>query len=275
MSDNKNLQKSNKNKNDEYYTLYEDIEQEMFYHKDRFNNKIIHLNCDDYRKSNFYKYFYNNFNKLNLKGLHATHLDLDGAGSFHCYYNGDKETVRRLSGNGSYDSQEVLDINKECDFIISNPPFSKYRHYIDTVFNSGKEYIIMGNYLSVFYKNTFHKFINEDLSFGYCNKPSKFLTPSGKHKGVNVGWFTNKRTNKIFYYSGVSVLDNDKIYSDCGNYLNIDKSSMIPDDYYGCMAVPCSFAHKVNRDQFVIIKKEEKLMVCGKHKFRRLIIKRK
>lgn len=67
MSDNTNLHKAKKEKNDEFYTRYEDIEKEVANYKEQIKGMWIYCPCDDYRLSNFWKYFYDNFNELQLK----------------------------------------------------------------------------------------------------------------------------------------------------------------------------------------------------------------
>ena len=69
---NENLNSAKKNKHDEFYTQLIDIEKEMRNYPSQFLNKTIYCNCDDYRKSNFVKYFHDNFSVLKIKKLIAT-----------------------------------------------------------------------------------------------------------------------------------------------------------------------------------------------------------
>ena len=85
---NKNLINAKKAKNDEFWTLYEDIEKEMVYYKDFFKGKIVYCNCDNPRESNFFKYFVDNFKELGLKKLIATGYNPNGKG-WVCEYYGD------------------------------------------------------------------------------------------------------------------------------------------------------------------------------------------
>ena len=75
MASNTNLKNANRNKKDEFYTLLGDIENEIKYYKTHFKNKIVFCNCDDHKKSEFWRYFHLYFSHLGLKGLVATHYD--------------------------------------------------------------------------------------------------------------------------------------------------------------------------------------------------------
>ncbi len=72
MSLNQNLHKAQKQKNDEFYTQLTDIEKELKHYKDHFRNKVVYCNCDDPTMSNFFQYFWLNFNVLGLKKLITT-----------------------------------------------------------------------------------------------------------------------------------------------------------------------------------------------------------
>lgn len=61
MSNNSNLHRAKKAKNDEFYTQLSDIENELSHYKEHFKDKVVYCNCDDHRVSNFVKYFSDNF----------------------------------------------------------------------------------------------------------------------------------------------------------------------------------------------------------------------
>lgn len=77
---NTNLHAAKKAKNDEFYTMYDDIEKEMIYYKDKFKDKIVYCNCDDPDVSNFAKYFKDNFDNFGLKKLIVTGYKKDNKG---------------------------------------------------------------------------------------------------------------------------------------------------------------------------------------------------
>lgn len=87
MASNKNLNKAKKEKNDEFYTQYADIEKELIHYPNAFKDKVVYCNCDDPTKSNFFKYFYDHFHELGLKKLIATGYNKDGRG-IKCVYEG-------------------------------------------------------------------------------------------------------------------------------------------------------------------------------------------
>lgn len=126
MSKIENLHKAKKAKNDEWYTRYEDIEKEVVNYKEQLKGLWIYCPCDDYRWSNFWKYFYDNFDNLQLKRLTATNYDI-GEGAFRADYDGENMTVIPLEGNGDFRSEECTKIKDECDLVCTNFPFSIFR----------------------------------------------------------------------------------------------------------------------------------------------------
>ena len=94
-------------------------------------NKVVYCNADS-EDSNFWKYFVSNFHTLQLKGLIATSYNSAGNGEM-LEYDGKRVIKKSLVGNGSFDSQECKAILEQSDIIITNPPFSLFRHYIDTI----------------------------------------------------------------------------------------------------------------------------------------------
>lgn len=123
------MKRATRAKNDEFYTRYEDIEKEVVNYKEQLKGLWIYCPCDDYRWSNFWKYFYDNFNELGLKRLTATNYDI-GEGAFRADYDGFNVEVVPLDGNGDFRSQECTKIKDECDIIITNFPFSIWRDAI-------------------------------------------------------------------------------------------------------------------------------------------------
>ena len=131
MSNNTNLHKARKARNDEFYTRYEDIENEVQHYADELKGQWIYCPCDDYKWSNFVKYFKDNFNRFKLKRLTATHIHMDGTPSERYDYDGVNETITMLTGNGDFRSEECTKIKDECDIVITNPPFSLFRQFIN------------------------------------------------------------------------------------------------------------------------------------------------
>ena len=130
MSRNKNLIEAKKAKNDEFYTRYEDIEKEVIHYKDQLEGRIVYCPCDDYRWSNFPKYFKDHFQEYKLKRLICTNYDI-GDGAYRYDFDGVNEVVEELKGNGDFRSEECTRIKDLPGVVvITNPPFSLFRAFI-------------------------------------------------------------------------------------------------------------------------------------------------
>ena len=247
---NKSLDNAKIKKNDEFYTQYEDIETEVAYFKDQLRDKIIFLPCDT-QESNFYKYFKENFSGLGISSLRATHLERENEHSFMVEFDGEKETIAPLLGNGNFLSEEIQNIMFSSDIIITNPPFSLWKEFIDIIINSGKKFLLIANENAITYKKTF-KYIKEGLLWPSYNSPRPKAFYSPKDGGLvhfgNIIWLTNLEVNKgestptltSTYYG------NETSYPSYDNYpaINIDRVASIPIDYYGPMGVPITFFNK-------------------------------
>ena len=276
---NANLTNAKKAKNDEFYTQLTDIEKEMRHYKDFFKGKVVYCNCDDARESNFFKYFSLNFEHLGLKKLISTGFKADGKGVV-LIYEGDKNGNRRvddeeiiiteLNGNGDFRSAECIEYLKECDVVVTNPPFSLFREYVAQLMEYGKKFIVLGNMNAITYKEIFPYIKNDQMWWGVSLNGTKcsFVVPENYEgnnvfveNGVRYGkvnnaiWFTNidnKRRNEILdLYRKYNEID----YPKYDNYdaIEVSKVSEIPMDYEGVMGVPITFLGKYNPSQFEII----------------------
>ena len=125
---NTNLHKAKREKNDEFYTRYEDIEKEVKHYN--LNGMSVYSPCDDYRFSNFKKYFVDNLNTLGITKYCCTNYDI-GDGAYRYEYDGINETITQLEGNGDFRSEECSKIKDDYDVVITNPPFSMFRDFIN------------------------------------------------------------------------------------------------------------------------------------------------
>lgn len=125
--DNSALKAAKKRKDDEFYSRYEDIEKELEHYVEDFRGKVIYCPCDDYRMSNFVKYFKDNYERFGLSGLIASNYDI-GQGAFVYEYDGKVESIEVWHGQGGY--EEHADLRDRCDLVITNPPFSKFREFM-------------------------------------------------------------------------------------------------------------------------------------------------
>ncbi len=164
-----------------------------------------------------------------------------------------------MKGDGDFRSPECIELLKEADIIITNPPFSLFREYVDQLIKHNKKFLIIGNKNAITYKETFKLIKSNKLWLGYTS-PDDFIGPDGKPTGNMQGltrWFTNldvkKRHEKFILYK--TYKGDEKDYPKYDNYdaIEVSKVKDIPMDYDGVMGVPVTFLDKYNPEQFEII----------------------
>ena len=144
------LTKAKANKKDEFYTQLVDIESELQHYENHFKDKIVYCNCDDPSVSNFFKYFFYNFEKLGLKKLITSSYKNQGSGFFSEYTrdkigrSGTKIEIVQLKGDGDFRSKESIELLKKSDIVVTNPPFSLFREYVEQIINYDKKFLIIG-----------------------------------------------------------------------------------------------------------------------------------
>ena len=308
---NKNLNAAKTAKKDEFYTQMSDIERELQHYWQHFRGKTILCNCDDPYESNFFKYFALRFNQLGLKKLICTcyngspvqgdELMIDW-GDFtekpkKIAYKVEITEVRDLNGDGAVDLSDVqyllkndknvlsilktgdfrdpecIELLKEADIVVTNPPFSLFREYIAQLMEYEKKFLIIGNVNAVSYKEVFPLVQHNKLWFGpsISSGDRKFYVPENyplnaagcgvdkdgrrfiRVKGVR--WFTNLDHNKRHEELDLVCRFSPEEYPTYDNYDAIDVNSTadIPFDYDGIMGVPITFLDKYCPDQFEII----------------------
>ena len=297
--DNSNLHNAKRKKDDEFYTRYEDIEAEVIKYRKQFNDKIVYLPCDDpaEKKSEFWSFFVNNFDAFNLKKLIATHYDENGkaykiwidrdtcTGEF---IDDDDALQEDLIGNGDFRSPECVDILKECDIVVTNPPFGLFKDFLPLLMTYEKQFLIIGPLNAATYKEIFPHILTGKIWSGY-NNVRHFIRPDGSDRTMgNTFWYTNMPNKCLTEELILTKTYREDLYpkfDDC-DVINIDKVSDIPSDYDGLMGVPTSFFQgKYNPNQFKIIGEIKhgsdgpfdfcKPYVNGEEKYTRLVIKRK
>jgi len=297
----KYLHKAKNEKNDEFYTILSDIERELKHYEKHFKDKIVFLNCNDTEESNFWRYFALNFKRLGLKKLIATHFG-NGIPSYKLEKNNRGIIKTPLKQDGDFRSPECIEILKEADIVVTNPPFSLFREYVAQLIEYNKKFLIIGNINSITYKEIF-KLIKENkiwLGINLGRGISGFIVP--KHYELygtetkidedgnriispnNCLWLTNldnlKRREDINLTK--TYVGNENLYLKYDNYdgINVNKTKDIPLDYNGAMGVPLTFLHKFNPSQFEIIKFRKgndgkDLSINGKCPYFRILIKNK
>ena len=289
---NKNLRSAKTDKKDEFYTQLSDIEKELKHYKNHFKDKVVLCNCDDPRVSNFFHFFSYNFERFGLKRLIATCYKSQDSDLFsqnnseraiYLEYTGDKNGnnvpdvneigIKHLQGDGDFRSKECIELLKQADIVVTNPPFSLFREYVAQLVEYEKHFIILGNSNALTYKEIF-KLIRENkvwLGASIHSGDVEFMVPNDyeiRSKSLRIDemgrkfirvpsirWFTNldyiERHEDLILYKKY----NEEEYPKYENFdaINVDVTKDIPVDYAGAMGVPITFIDKYNPDQFEII----------------------
>lgn len=294
---------------------------------------MVYCNCDDPRISNFFHFFSYNFEKLNLKKLITTcykNQDVDlfsrniSEQAIYLEYNGDKNGnyvpdineigIKNLKGDGDFRSKESIELLKQADIIVTNPPFSLFREFVTQLEDFNKKYLIIGNVNAITYKEIFRLIKENKLWLGASihsgdrefGVPDDYpLVAAGSRvdeigrkfirvKGVR--WFTNmdyiERHEDLILYKQYTPEE----YPTYDNYdaINVDITKNIPMDFKGVMGVPITFLDKYNPDQFEILglsasagydkeivgipflgNKDARPLINGKNTYARVFIKNK
>ena len=284
------LREAKRKKSDEFYTQLSDIENELRHYTAHFRDKVVYCNCDDPRVSNFFHYFSHNFERLGLKKLITAcyrnrQLDMfsrhDSERAIWLEYKGNRKGGRvpevedigdhALEGDGDFRNAETIELLKQADIVVTNPPFSLFREYVAQLAEYNKKFLIIGNKNAITYKEIFPLIKNNRMWVGYTpmSKDLLFDLPEGLARelkatrkkgssyriidGVVKGrsqsiWFTNldhkKRHEELILYKRYSPEE----YPAYDNYdaVNVDKTAEIPMDWDGAMGVPISFLDKWN-----------------------------
>lgn len=255
---NTSLSAAKRAKNDEFYTQLTDIEKELRHYKEHFRGKVVFCNCDDPTWSWFWRFFEAKFEAWSLAKLVSTHF-ANGSPSYKQEYTGKENPVvtTPLIGDGDFRSPECVEILKEADIVVTNPPFSLFREYVAQLVGYKKQFLIIGNHNAVTYKEVFPLIKDNLVWLGVSPRSMTFKQPDGSMKDVNACWFTNlphkKRNEEIILFR--TYIGNEHLYPKYDNYDAIEVSKVvdIPVDYEGVMGVPITFLEKYNPAQFEIV----------------------
>ena len=292
---NKNLNAAKTAKKDEFYTQMGDIERELQHYWPHFRDKVVLCNCDDPYESNFFKYFALNFNQLGLKKLICTCFDgspvqgnellldfgdftdepkkiaykveitevkdLNGDGAVDLadvqyLLRNDKNAISLLKQHGDFRSAECIELLKEADIVVTNPPFSLFREYIGQLMQYEKKFLIIGPMNALHYKEVFPLIKDNMVWLGFNNGGKEYIKPDGtKQKMGNTGWYTNLDHNKRHEELDLVSRYSPEDYPNYANYDAIDVGRIqdIPFDFDGIMGVPDTILGQYNPEQFEII----------------------
>ncbi len=288
MPKNNDLNAAKVNPKDEFYTTRQDIEAELCNYADFFKDKVVYCNCDDPIESEFWAFFVRNFKAYGLKKLIATHYEPDEKNYAYMLEisqdtNGDgkidwqdEPTITQIPCNGDFRSAYCIDLLKQADVVVTNPPFSLFREYVSQLMEYQKYFIIIGNINCVTYKEVFPLIKNNQMWMGVSihSGDRKFYVPDrypleasncgidddGKRyirvKGVR--WFTNvdvPQRHMPMDLRGNYYYGNEEVYPHYDNYdaIEVSKTSDIPSDYDNVMGVPITFLDRYSPDQFDIL----------------------
>jgi len=304
---NKNLNAAKTAKKDEFYTQLTDIERELQHYWPHFRDKVVLCNCDDPYESNFFKYFALRFNQLGLKKLICTCYDgspvmgtelslfaLDAQGEekkvaykveikevsdvngdgavdladVEYLIQNDNNVLSSLQGNGDFRSRECIELLKQADIVVTNPPFSLFREYLAQLIKYDKKFLIVGKIMAITCKEIFPLIQNNKVWLGYGFKgdaahfysPYEDIATSGDHRKdmirvSGVGWFTNLDIPKQNEELDLVCRYSPEEYPKYDNFdaIDVGKTQDIPCDYPGVMGVPVTFIEKFCAEQFEII----------------------
>lgn len=311
------LHNAKKSKNDEFHTQLSDIERELGHYEQHFRGKVVYCNCDDPRVSNFFNYFFLNFERLGIKKLITAcckkqDYDLFNAEEcekgFFLVYSGEKEKKDKLlkdkcvpfRGDGDFRSGESMELLKQCDIVVTNPPFSLFKEHVGQLARYDKKFLVIGNINAITYKEIF-RLIQANkawLGINLGRGISGFIVPDhyelyGTEARIDDGgnrivasnnclWLTNLDNFKRHEHIDLtkSYVGNEIEYPKYDNYegINVNKTKDIPYDYQGAMGVPITFLHRYNPAQFEIIKfrkgnDEKDLSIQGKCPYFRILVR--
>jgi len=248
--------------------------------------------------SNFFKYFYLNFEHFGLKKLittcyknqeidlfsqnnseKAVWIEYEGGGDIQTF---DNIKVKELKGDGDFRSEECVEILKSADIVVTNPPFSLFREYVAQLMEYEKKFVIIGHQNAISYKEIF-KLIKENKMWLGCSihsgdrefqVPNTYVLHSSSKREDEKGnqfvrvsgvrWFTNldyiERHEDLLLWK--KYTPEDYPFYDNYNAINVNKTANIPVDYFDVMGVPITFLDKYNPDQFEIIGNEYTLNIA-------------
>ena len=298
MSPNNNLKVAKNVEYDEFYTQLVDIENELQHYESQFEGKVVYCNCDDPTVSNFFRYFISNFSRLGLKRLittcyksedrdlfsrhdkeRAIMLEYDGFWEGDGLPKAEDIGIKKLEGDGDFRNDECIEILKRADIVVTNPPFSLFREFVNQMQEFGKHFLIIGNQNAISYKQIFSLMKDNKLWLGinpggqdmYFDIPkehikdlvetkeegSAYIVVDGviKRRLGNAMWFTNLENSKRISELPLEQKYEREAYPHYDNYdaIEVNRVKKIPKDWSGPMGVPITFFDKYNPEQFEII----------------------
>ncbi len=256
---------------DEFYTREEDVRSIFDRLGRELNGKIVYCPCDNPSESQIYKVLKEKFNDFGLRGIYATWM-----GKKACYYDGQQEHVTPIESGRFQDNGKYFNM---CDVVVTNPPFASGQptQMLQMIMKRGKEYILIAPKALTQNQDVFNH-VKSGNMYALDYNIDKYNRPDGTIGKAPTAVYTSYRGERPMFKTGVKYNPNnyrkfdDYDAIDCGTNYN-----MIPDDYYGNIAVSSNgggFLQKFNPDQFEIVDKLVRPKMDGVPK-KRMIIRRK
>ena len=286
---NRSLHAAKSSKQDEFYTQLPDIEKELRHYKAHFKGKTVFCNCDDPRISHFFRHFLNSFEQLGLKRLITTSYRNEQPDLFstnrsekgvYFDYTGEQKGTRlpdpvkikplKLKGNGDFRSAECVALLKQSDIVVTNPPFSLFREYVEQLVEHDKKFLIIGNSNALHYQEIF-KLLKENMMWLGYSQPVAFVVPDHYEMRSVRSWRDENGTNwrslgNARWFTNLDILKrhedlilinkyDPKQYPKYDNFdaIEVSRNTEIPYDYKGLMGVPDTFLDRHNPDQFELV----------------------
>lgn len=289
MAQNAKLNRAKEAKVDEFYTRREDIEAELAHYEQFFAGKTVYCNCDDPVVSEFWQFFRRNFKPWKLKRLIATHYEPDAKNYAYMLdlsqdTNGDgvidwndEPVITQLPCNGDFRSAACIELLKQADIVVTNPPFSLFREYVAQLMEYKKDFLILGALNAVKYKEIFPYIRRTEISLGFgpAGGAAFYRMPDYLYDPLKVGSkdYTDEngnhwvRVNGVRWFTNLIIARRKGVIDLRGNYYTAEKYptydnfdaidvgnvNEIPCDYDGLMGVPISILDKFDERQFEII----------------------
>ena len=284
MAKNENLHRAKATKEDEFYTQRSYIEDELSHYEKHFEGKTVYCNCDDPESSEFWQFFRRVFGVWKIKRLIATHyepnaknyaysLDLseDTNGDGVIDWN-DKPVLTQLPCNGDFRSAACIELLKQADIVVTNPPFSLWREYVQQLIEYDKKFLIIGSQNAITYKEIFPLLMNNQMWLGYYSGDMKFKVPEYYEPRATRFWIDEtgqkwRSLGNTCWYTNLDIPKRHQHLDLRGNYykaemyhrydnydaIDVSKVSDIPCDYSGIMGVPITFLNRYSPSQFEIV----------------------
>lgn len=214
-----------------------------------------------------------------------------------------RNTMTLLDGDGDFRSPECVELLKEADIVVTNPPFSLFRDYVALLMQYNKQFAIIGNQNAITYREVLPLIRDSKVWLGYNNGHFWFKVPdsyeekktdfkideSGQkwRRMGNICWFTNLDIEKRHEDMTLFRTYTPEAYPKYDNYdaIEVNRTADIPCDYYGIMGVPITFMQYFNPNQFEILGdsryhdeqdfSDDINVINGKTLYRRILIRRK